>query len=58
MASIMLVDDAMFMRAALRRMVEEGGHTVVSEASNGKQAIEQDGVVDIFAKTGQRKRVV
>lgn len=41
MASIMLVDDAMFMRAALRRMVEEGGHTVVSEASNGKQAIEQ-----------------
>ncbi len=40
MASFMLVDDAMFMRAAIKKMVEEGGHTVVAEAGNGKEAIE------------------
>lgn len=41
MAKFMLVDDAMFMRAAIKKMVEEAGHTVIAEAGNGKEAIEQ-----------------
>ena len=41
MAGILVVDDAMFMRAAVKKTVEEAGHSVVAEAGNGKQAIEQ-----------------
>ncbi|MBQ0028747.1 MAG: response regulator [Lachnospiraceae bacterium] len=40
MAKFLLVDDAMFMRAAIKKMVEEAGHTVVAEAGNGMEAIE------------------
>lgn len=40
MARIMLVDDAMFMRATLKKMVEEGGHSVVCEAGTGAEAVE------------------
>lgn len=40
MAKFLLVDDAMFMRAAIKKMVEEAGHTVVAEAGNGNEAIE------------------
>lgn len=41
MAKILIVDDAMFMRAAVKKTVEEAGHIVVAEAGNGMQAIEQ-----------------
>lgn len=45
MAKILIVDDAMFMRAAVKKTVEEAGHIVVAEAGNGMQAIEQYSVV-------------
>ena len=36
-----VVDDAVFMRTLLKRMIEEGdGYTVVGEAGNGYEAIE------------------
>lgn len=40
----MIVDDALFMRAALKKTIEETGNTVVAEASNGMVAIEQYGI--------------
>ena len=40
MAKIMVCDDAMFMRAAVKKVVESAGHTVACEAGNGKEAIE------------------
>ncbi len=40
MAELLIVDDAMFMRANIKKMVEEAGHTVVAEAGTGEQAIE------------------
>jgi len=39
MARIMVVDDAAFMRMAIRTMLAEAGHEVVAEAVNGKDAI-------------------
>jgi two-component system, chemotaxis family, chemotaxis protein CheY len=41
MAKILIVDDAAFLRAMLKGILEEGGHTIVSEASNGSEAIEK-----------------
>lgn len=41
MANIMVVDDAAFMRMMLRDVLEKGGHTVVAEAVNGLDAIEE-----------------
>ena len=41
MANLLIVDDAMFMRAALKKTIESVGHTVVAEASTGVEAIEQ-----------------
>jgi len=38
---ILLVDDAAFMRAVLRKMLTESGYSVVGEAENGKIGIEQ-----------------
>ncbi|AGC68999.1 chemotaxis protein CheY [Thermoclostridium stercorarium subsp. stercorarium DSM 8532] len=39
--SFVIVDDAIFMRTLLRKLIEEiDGYTVVAEASNGKEAIE------------------
>lgn len=40
MANIMVVDDAKFMRITLSNILESGGHDVVGEAENGKQAVE------------------
>lgn len=40
MANIMLCDDAAFMRLTLKKIVEGAGHTVVAEAANGFEAIE------------------
>lgn len=40
--SFVVVDDAVFMRTLLKRMIEETeGYTVVGEGGNGLQAIEQ-----------------
>ncbi len=39
MASILVVDDAAFMRMTLKKMLEANGHKVVAEASTGVEAI-------------------
>ena len=41
MARVLVVDDAVFMRTMLKDILVKGGHTVVSEAGNGKQAFDQ-----------------
>jgi len=41
MARILVADDASFMRQLIREIVEEAGHQVVAEASDGVEAIEQ-----------------
>lgn len=41
MANLMIVDDAMFMRAAVKKIVEEAGQMVVCEAGTGMEAVEQ-----------------
>jgi len=38
---VLIVDDAIFMRALLKDILTNGGYTVVGEASNGREAIEQ-----------------
>ena len=45
MATIMLCDDAAFMRLTLKKIVEGAGHKVVAEAQNGIEAVEN---YDIF----------
>jgi two-component system chemotaxis response regulator CheY len=39
MSTFMIVDDASFMRGALRHIVEAAGHRVVGEADNGEDAL-------------------
>lgn len=39
MAKILIVDDAAFMRMAIRKMVEAHGHAVIAEAENGVEAV-------------------
>jgi two-component system chemotaxis response regulator CheY len=41
MARILVADDASFMRQMIREIVEEEGHEVVAEASDGIEAIDQ-----------------
>lgn len=36
---ILVVDDAMFMRATVKRILEQGGYEVVDEAENGELAV-------------------
>jgi len=38
-ARILIVDDAVFMRTVLKKMLEEEGYEIVAEASNGIEAI-------------------
>ena len=38
-AKILIVDDAVFMRTVLRKMLEEEGFEIVGEAGNGLEAI-------------------
>ncbi len=40
MASILIVDDAKFMRMTLSNILQNGNHEVVGEAENGRQAVE------------------
>lgn len=39
MARILIVDDAMFMRASIKKVLVEHGYTVCGEAGDGKEAI-------------------
>lgn len=41
MANIMVVDDAIFMRASIKQVLEEKGHAVVAQAESGTEAIEK-----------------
>ena len=41
MGTIMIVDDASFMRAVLKQIVMRAGHKVIAEATNGDDAIDQ-----------------
>lgn len=41
MARILVVDDSIVMRKNLTTILEEDGHTIIGEASNGRQAITQ-----------------
>ncbi|NJE53928.1 response regulator [Thermococcus sp. 21S9] len=41
MARVLVVDDAAFMRMLLKKILTQGGHQVVGEASNGKEAVEK-----------------
>lgn len=40
MPTVLVVDDALFMRVTLASMFEEWGYTVVAQAANGKEAIQ------------------
>lgn len=39
MARILIADDAMFMRATVKKVLTGGGHEVVGEAENGRVAV-------------------
>jgi len=39
--SVLIVDDAMFMRLSLKIMLEKNGFQVIGEAENGAVAVEQ-----------------
>lgn len=41
MGTVMVVDDASFMRAVLKRIILQSGHEVIAEATNGDEAINQ-----------------
>ncbi len=38
---ILVVDDAMFMRATVRRILEGAGYSIAGEAENGQMAVER-----------------
>lgn len=42
---VLLVDDSLFVRSCLRKIIEEAGHIVVGEAGNGSEA------VDVYTRT-------
>lgn len=39
MAKVLIVDDALFMRAAIKQLLEKNSHEIVGEASDGEDAI-------------------
>jgi two-component system chemotaxis response regulator CheY len=41
MATVLIVDDAAFMRMMLKKIFSENGYEVVGEAGNGKEAVEK-----------------
>jgi two-component system, chemotaxis family, chemotaxis protein CheY len=41
MARVLLVDDALFMRKMLGKILTEAGHEICAEASNAKEAVEK-----------------
>ncbi|PRO64266.1 response regulator [Alkalicoccus urumqiensis] len=40
MATLLITDDAAFMRMTLKKMVTDAGYDVIGEAENGQQAVE------------------
>ena len=40
MAKVLVVDDALFVRAAIKKYVEKAGHEVAGEAADGQEAVE------------------
>lgn len=45
MAKIMVVDDAAFMRMMLKNILNQSGHSVIGEATDGVEAIEKYDVI-------------
>ena len=43
MARVLIVDDAMFMRMTIKKMLEANGHSVAGEAGNGVEAVKKYG---------------
>ncbi|MBC7959605.1 MAG: response regulator, partial [Vallitaleaceae bacterium] len=41
MAKILIVDDSIVMRKNLAAILRQGGHSIIGEASNGRQAVSQ-----------------
>jgi len=41
MATVLVVDDAMFMRTTIKNMLEANEHTVIGEAEDGIEAVEK-----------------
>lgn len=41
MAKVLIVDDAIFMRMTIKKILEENGHSMVGEAITGVEAIEK-----------------
>ena len=41
MASVLIVDDAAFMRLTIKQMLEANGHSMAGEAATGKEAVEK-----------------
>jgi two-component system chemotaxis response regulator CheY len=41
MAKVMIVDDALFMRKMLAKILGEAGHEICAEAGNAKEAVEK-----------------
>ncbi len=41
MGTVLVVDDASFMRAVLKKIILQSGHEVIAEASSGDEAITQ-----------------
>jgi two-component system, chemotaxis family, chemotaxis protein CheY len=41
MGTVMVVDDASFMRAVLKKIILQSGHEVIAEAASGDEAITQ-----------------
>lgn len=41
MARVLVVDDAMFMRASIQKMLEANGHTLAAEAEDGREALKK-----------------
>ena len=41
MARVLIVDDAMFMRMTIKKMLEAHGHSVAGEAGNGLEAVKK-----------------
>jgi len=41
MATVMIVDDAAFMRAVLKKIILQSGHEIIAEAGNGDEAIDR-----------------
>jgi len=41
MATVMIVDDASFMRAVLKKIILQSGHEIIAEAGTGDEAIDR-----------------